>query len=121
MHKELTIAEKSMVDITYDLLKEKGEPMLYQDIMKQVATKKGFSQSETENMIAQLYTEVNIDGRFICVGRNLWGLKSWFPLDQSTDSAVAANVKEDDLANELDEIDEDIELEENELLHEDED
>lgn len=121
MQKGLTVAEQSMVDIAYELLKEKGEPMLYADIMEQVASKKGFTQSETEELIAQLYTEVNIDGRFVCVGRNLWGLKSWFPIDQSSDSAVAANVKEDDLAQELDEMDEDLDFEENELLDEDED
>lgn len=86
-----------MVDIAYDLLKNKGESMIFTEIMKQVAQQKGLSQSQVEKMIAQLYTEINIDGRFVCVGRNLWGLKHWFPLEQSSDSAVAANVKEDDM------------------------
>lgn len=95
-----SIQERPMVDIAYDLLKNKGDSMIYSEIMKQVATQKGFSQSEQKKMMAQLYTEINIDGRFVCVGRNLWGLKHWFPLEQSSDSAVAANVKEDDYAEE---------------------
>lgn len=53
-------------------------------------------------MIAQLYTEINIDGRFICVGKSLWGLKRWYPTEQATDAAVAQNVKEDD-SDELEE------------------
>lgn len=99
-----------MVDIAYDLLKNKGEAMMFTEIMKQVAQQKGFSQSETEKLIAQLFTEINIDGRFVCVGRNLWGLKHWFPVEQSSDSAVAANVKEDDYLDE-EEFDEENERE----------
>lgn len=85
-----------MVDITYKLLEDKGEPMIFMDIMKEVAKRKGLTQSQADELLAQLFTEINIDGRFVCVGRNLWGLKHWFPVEQSSDSAVAANVKDDD-------------------------
>lgn len=88
--------ELSMVDITYKLLEDKGEPMIFMDIMKEVAKRKGLTQSQADELLAQLFTEINIDGRFVCVGRNLWGLKHWFPVEQSSDSAVAANVKDDD-------------------------
>jgi DNA-directed RNA polymerase subunit delta len=97
------VRETAMVDLAYDLLKKKGEAMLYRDIMDEVSSMKGFTKEETEHYIAQLYTEINIDGRFVCVGRNLWGLREWYPTDQATDSAVAANVKEDDEYHDLDE------------------
>lgn len=121
MHKNvLNKAEQPMVDITYELLSTKGEPLIYEEIMNFVAQKKGFTEEEAKQMIAQLYTEVNIDGRFVCVGRNLWGLKKWFPLDQTTDSAIAANVKEDDDALEA-EMEEDLNELEDEFLTKDED
>ncbi|WP_309544764.1 DNA-directed RNA polymerase subunit delta [Thermoactinomyces intermedius] len=97
------VRETAMVDLAYDLLKKKGEAMLYRDIMDEVSSMKGFTKEEAEHYIAQLYTEINIDGRFVCVGRNLWGLREWYPTDQATDSAVAANVKEDDEYHDLDE------------------
>ncbi|MCF6135639.1 MULTISPECIES: DNA-directed RNA polymerase subunit delta [Thermoactinomyces] len=97
------VRETAMVDLAYDLLKQKGEAMLYRDIMGEVSSMKGFTKEEAEHYIAQLYTEINIDGRFVCVGRNLWGLREWYPTDQATDSAVAANVKEDDEYHDLDE------------------
>ncbi|KYQ86158.1 MULTISPECIES: DNA-directed RNA polymerase subunit delta [Thermoactinomyces] len=97
------VRETAMVDLAYDLLKQKGEAMLYRDIMDEVSSMKGFTKEEAEHYIAQLYTEINIDGRFVCVGRNLWGLREWYPTDQATDSAVAANVKEDDEYHDLDE------------------
>lgn len=87
--------ERSMVDIAYDFLQDQGESMAFQEIVKHVGEQKGFSTSDID-MVAHLYTEINIDGRFVCVGRNLWGLKHWFPVEQSSDSAVAANVKEDE-------------------------
>lgn len=90
------VRETAMVDLAYDLLQEKGEAMMYRDIMAEVSKVKGFTKEEIESYIAQLYTEINIDGRFVCVGRNLWGIRSWYPTEQATDSAIAANVKDDD-------------------------
>jgi DNA-directed RNA polymerase subunit delta len=90
------IRETAMVDLAYEHLKSVGEPMLYRDILKHVTELKGFTQEDVERYIAQLYTEINIDGRFVCVGRSLWGLKHWYTIEQSTDSAIVANVKEDD-------------------------
>ncbi|SMO67690.1 DNA-directed RNA polymerase subunit delta [Melghirimyces algeriensis] len=95
------IQETSMVELAYFLLKEKGEPVLYRNLMEEVAKLKGFSEEEKNRLIAQLYTEINIDGRFICVGKSLWGLKRWYSMDQSTDSAVAQNVKDDESDEEL--------------------
>lgn len=89
------IRETAMVDLVYELLYEKGEPMLYRDLLQEVARLKGFTEEEITRFIAQLYTEINIDGRFICVGKSLWGLKKWYPTEQATDSAVQANVKDD--------------------------
>lgn len=98
------IRETAMVDLAYDQLKSKGEPMLYRDLMHQISMLKGFTEADVKQYIAQLYTEINVDGRFICVGKSLWGLKYWYPIEQSTDAAVAANVK-DDIDNEFDDED----------------
>ncbi|MFC7440100.1 DNA-directed RNA polymerase subunit delta [Laceyella putida] len=95
------IKETSMVDLAYELLKQKGDAMQYRDIMADVAKKKEFTQEEVENYIAQLYTEINIDGRFVCVGRGTWGLREWYSTEQATDSAVAMNVKDDYLDDDL--------------------
>jgi DNA-directed RNA polymerase subunit delta len=98
------IRETAMVDLAYDYLKSTGEPQLYRIILDAVGNQKGFTKQDIENYIAQLYTEINIDGRFVCVGRSLWGLKHWYPIEQATDSAIVANVK-DDYDADLDEDD----------------
>lgn len=90
------VQETAMVDLAFYILKEKGEPILYRELMGEIVKLKGFSEEEKAFYIAQLFTEINIDGRFVCVGKSLWGLKNWYPMEQTTDSAVAQNVKDDE-------------------------
>lgn len=75
--------EMPMVDLAYEILKVANTPLPYRDLMQEIAKIKGFSEEETLRLIAQLYTEINIDGRFACVGNNTWGLKRWYPVDRS--------------------------------------
>lgn len=84
------IREMPMVDLAFMILKKANEPYYYPDLMKEVGRQRGMTNEEAENMIAQLYTEINIDGRFACVGTNLWGLKRWYPLEKSEDPVVSA-------------------------------
>lgn len=90
------IKEIPMVDIVFELMKEANESLNFSDICKTVQGLKGFSEDDLLDYMTQLYTELNIDGRFICVGRGLWGLREWYTLEQGTDAAVAASINEDD-------------------------
>jgi DNA-directed RNA polymerase subunit delta len=84
-----TIQETPMVDLAFLILKKANNPFYYRDIMQEVARLKGLSDKEVADVIAQLYTEINIDGRFACVGQNLWGLKRWYPTDKADDNPTA--------------------------------
>ena len=114
---EEELREMPMVDLGYKILQSRGEPMLYRDLLQEVARLKGFSEEEIMRYIAHLYTEINIDGRFVCVGRSLWGLKHWYPTEQTTDSAVAGNIKDD---YDDEDLDEELYEEEEEALERDE-
>lgn len=87
--------EVPMVDLVYELLKQSEEPLHYRDLTEKVAEIKGLTEEGMRSYMAQLYTDINIDGRFVCVGRSLWGLKERYTLDQASDAAVAASVKDD--------------------------
>jgi DNA-directed RNA polymerase subunit delta len=78
--------EVPMVDLAFELLKSANTPFYYRDLMAEIAKIKGLSDEEVMQVIAQLYTEINIDGRFACVGTNLWGLKRWYPVEKSEDA-----------------------------------
>lgn len=79
--------EMPMVDLAFEILKASNTPYYYRDLMQEIAKIKGISEEEIMQVIAQLYTEINIDGRFACVGNNLWGLKRWYPIDKQDDMA----------------------------------
>lgn len=79
------VHEIPMVDLAFMILKAANTPYYYRDLMNEVAKLRGMSEEEINQAIAQLYTEINIDGRFACVGTNLWGLKRWYPIERSED------------------------------------
>lgn len=90
------IKEVSMVDIAFEILQSKKKPYYYRELLDEIAEMKGMSEDEKNNSIAQLYTEMNIDGRFVCVGQNLWGLKRWYPVDKQEDAAEGVMARDDD-------------------------
>lgn len=100
------IREMPMVDLAFEVLKAANTPFYYRDLMMEIAKIRGFSEEQINEVIAQLYTEINIDGRFACVGSNVWGLKRWYPVEKS-DDAVAGGGKRPRIINDDDDLDDD--------------
>lgn len=103
------VQEIPMVDLAFLILKTANTPFYYRDLMSEVAKLRGLTEEQINNVIAQLYTEINIDGRFACVGQNLWGLKRWYPVDRSEDGVSGSasrpriiNDEDDDYVDEDD-------------------
>lgn len=107
------VKEMPMVDLAFLVLKAANTPYYYRDLMVEVAKLRGMTDEQTNDTIAQLYTEINIDGRFACVGTNLWGLKRWYPLERSDDPV--GNSKRPRIIN-----DEDDDLEDDDFTEEEE-
>ena len=102
------IREMPMVDLAFEVLKAANTPFYYRDLMNEIAKLRGFSEGQINEVIAQLYTEINIDGRFACVGSNVWGLKRWYPVERDSDGSVAAGAKRPRIINDDDDDDEDM-------------
>jgi DNA-directed RNA polymerase subunit delta len=98
--------EMPMVDLAFEVLRAANTPFYYRDLMSEISKIKGLTEEEVMQVIAQLYTEINIDGRFACVGTNLWGLKRWYPIEKSDDTVGSGkrpriiNDEDDDLDDE---------------------
>ncbi|MCS7464554.1 DNA-directed RNA polymerase subunit delta [Paenibacillus doosanensis] len=113
--------EMPMVDLAFELLKAANTPFYYRDLMAEIAKIKGLSEDDVMQVIAQLYTDINIDGRFACVGTNLWGLKRWYPVEKSED-AVGSGKRPRIINDEDDDMDEeDLFAEEEDVFTEEED
>lgn len=120
--KELTqeeIEHLSMIELGAMILKEENKAMAFQDLFAKITDLKELSEEEKTNFMAQLYTDINVDGRFLTLGSGMWGLKRWYPVEQAEEEitdeskrkkskkkkkAAAPEVADDD----LDVTDEDI-------------
>ncbi len=117
-HSAEQLREMPLIEIAYELLAERKEPVYYRDLMSKVAELIELTQAEINAVIAHLYTDINIDGRFLCIGENVWGLKKWYPVERSTERSSSRRFVRKDVhdADDDDDIDvEEIELEEIEL------
>ncbi len=82
------LREMSLVELAYLVMTEKKEALPFQQIVQEIAALIHLSEDEVRERIAQFYTDLNIDGRFICIGENRWGLRSWYPYDQIEEETV---------------------------------
>ncbi len=82
------VSEMSLIELAYELLLEKNQPLFFNDLVDEIVAIKGSSKEDVVARIAQFYTDLNIDGRFISLGDNRWGLKNWYPVDQAEEEVV---------------------------------
>jgi DNA-directed RNA polymerase subunit delta len=99
------IQEMPMVDLAFEVLKAVNTPMYYRDLMMEIAKIRELDPAMINDVIAQVYTEINIDGRFACVGSNNWGLKRWYPIERNEDPVT--NAKRPRIINDDDDLDDD--------------
>lgn len=76
------IEEISMIELATIILEDEREAIDFNEIFKRIASVKGFNAKQKEEYISQFYTDMNIDGRFMTIGTNRWGLRSWYPVEQ---------------------------------------
>ncbi len=98
------IDKMSMIELAIHILSEQKKEMDFRDLFDMVAQYKNFTEQQKEDLLARFYTDLNVDGRFTTLGNNLWGLKRWYPVDQTSEKSLAEQRRRD--AEELDEDDE---------------
>lgn len=89
-HEEL--ARTSMIELADLMLVDKKKALDFRDAFEKIAEMKGFTEEQKHESIAQFYTDLNIDGRFMTTGSNMWGLKRWYPVEQ-IDEAITEEPK----------------------------
>ncbi|MHC5227516.1 DNA-directed RNA polymerase subunit delta [Enterococcus sp. LJL99] len=91
----LNKAELSMIEVAHAILEQREDVMDFSDLVNQIQNYLGKSDSEIRDSLAQFYTDLNIDGSFISLGDNRWGLRSWYPID-SIDEEVTHGLEDDE-------------------------
>lgn len=91
----LNKSELSMIEVAHAILEQKGDVMDFSDLVNEIQNYLGTSDGNIRDSLAQFYTDLNIDGSFISLGDNQWGLRSWYPID-SIDEEVTHGLDEDE-------------------------
>jgi DNA-directed RNA polymerase subunit delta len=91
--------EVALVDLSYVVLNDNGKAMNYREIFGQAAQMKGLADDDLMELLPQVYTEMNLDGRFICISQGNWGLRKWYStesIEESVESLARAKGIDDD-------------------------
>ncbi|MGG1658686.1 DNA-directed RNA polymerase subunit delta [Brevibacillus sp. NRS-1366] len=87
------LSEMALVDIAYEILRETNRTYNFRELMDELVALRKMTNEQLMAIIAQVYTEINIDGRFVCLGDNVWGLKRWYPTDTVDETQEGGGTK----------------------------
>ena len=99
------VKEIPMVEIVFEIFKAAKNTYQFNELVNEVIRLKEIPEDQATNYMVQLFTEMNIDGRFIHLGQGEWGLKRWYPADP-TDFLVYSR-DEDEESIDYDDSDDD--------------
>jgi DNA-directed RNA polymerase subunit delta len=109
------LQEFSLMEMAYEYLKNSKQPISFHDLVNEIKAAAGISDEEIRTRLAQFYTDINIDGRFLSLGENRWGLRFWYPVDTAEEEVITAvkpkkkkakKVVDEEELEDFDEIDE---------------
>lgn len=97
--------DKPLIDKVYEVLLREKQARNFYDLANAILSS-DLEGNERNEVLARLYTTLNMDGRFLSVGQNFWGLKTWYPVEQH-DEEVASKITPKRKRKILDDYDED--------------
>ena len=88
--------ELSMIEVAHEILETTGEVLDFNDLLVRVQEYLGLSKKELDGKMTRFYTNLNVDGSFISLGDNRWGLRAWYPID-AIDEEILSTIDEDEV------------------------
>ena len=112
-----------MIEVAYQVLTNNNGAMPFVDLWKDVSQEMGFTQTQFEDNIAQFYTDLSLDGRFLNMSQNTWDLRSRHTYSESVMDTDSIAIDEDDedeedselIEDELDEVEKEMEAAEQKM------
>lgn len=92
-HSKEELKEMSFLELAHLILADKREPILFNDLLAEIQKHLEISEQEVKSRMVQFYTDLNIDGSFLPLGENRWGLRAWYPVEKLEEETTNAPVK----------------------------
>jgi DNA-directed RNA polymerase subunit delta len=99
--------KKSMIDIAYQIMGDHPGSIPFIDLWTEVSKDMGFNQVQFEDNIAQFYTDLSLDGRFLGLPSNTWDLRSRHKYSESVMDTDSIAIDEDSDDEEMEQDSED--------------
>ncbi|HFH9837950.1 TPA: DNA-directed RNA polymerase subunit delta [Streptococcus suis] len=89
-------SELSMIEVARAILEERGRDneMYFNDLVNEIQNYLEKSNSDIRAALPTFYSDLNVDGSFIPLGENKWGLRSWYAIDEIDEEVIT--LEEDD-------------------------
>ncbi|HFI0852356.1 TPA: DNA-directed RNA polymerase subunit delta [Streptococcus suis] len=89
-------SELSMIEVARAILEERGRDneMYFNDLVNEIQNYLEKSNSDIRTALPIFYSDLNVDGSFIPLGDNKWGLRSWYAIDEIDEEVIT--LEEDD-------------------------
>ena len=89
-------SELSMIEVARAILEERGRgnEIYFNDLVNEIQNYLEKSNSEIRAALPIFYSDLNVDGSFIPLGDNKWGLRSWYAIDEIDEEVIT--LEEDD-------------------------
>ena len=83
-------SELSMIEVARAILETRGRhhEMYFNDLVNEIQNYLEKSNSDIREALPLFYTELNVDGSFIPLGDNKWGLRSWYAIDEIDEEVI---------------------------------
>lgn len=83
-------SELSMVEVARAILEECGRDheMHFSDLVNEIQNYLEKSDADIREALPEFYAALNVDGSFIPLGDNKWGLRSWYAIDEIDEEII---------------------------------
>lgn len=82
--------ELSMIEVAHAILESRGrgQEMYFNDLVNAIQNYLDKSDGAIRQALPDFYTTLNVDGSFIPLGDNKWGLRSWYAVDEIDEEII---------------------------------
>lgn len=110
--------EKSNLDVAFELVSKKKNPIAFSKLWEEVSQIQGLSAEDAKLKAGKFYTSLSLDGRFITLGDNTWDLRERYTFDKV--HIDMNEVYSDDADEEIEDDSEEMMFEEDEEIEDEE-
>lgn len=87
--------ELSLIEVAHAILEENGDIIDFTELLIAIQNYLGLDESKLEERMIRFYTDINIDGRFISLGDNRWGLRVWYAINEIDEEIITSAEEEE--------------------------